>query len=576
MIKKTTTADTLIETFADNGIKIFPVKPSSKHPAVDGWPEKATTNEKLIRKWWAENPDYNVGILLGPGSGACDIEFDSEEGRETADRLLADLPTIAYTSARSTHRLYRMPESPDVPKKAKIDVQGLEIRLGYKAAFSVAPPSTHPSGAQYKWVEGCSLGEIDIAEFPKSVLDLIKSEHTDSTDNGPAAANEGERGREGELLKYSLDSLDDIPEGNRHSELCRTYGQDLKRHGNSPELTASLFEAGHRIGLPATEIRNEVFPISYRDERSRQSNTGSKFVSLREVAASVKKEIEEETTAKPFYCGDGEFEKFCLLPKTITLIGAQPGTGKTALVTQMVFDALKHDPSLSALIANVEVCPQMLFKRQLSRYAAVGFSKIICGDLSSQEKVELLEAEQELNSLNVAFDSRPLNVDFILDRCMESKPDIVVLDYAQRFISRENGGSDKDIVAVMQMARRIADLDAAVILVSATNRHSSGKPDLAAFRDSSELEYGADDAFIMTGDHSCQSIRLTHLKARSRMKKNIELEFYGQFQRFESPQYEEEPEQELSDTVQGCEAVESLETVDDSAASEDAQNGGIQ
>ena len=266
-----------------------------------------------------------------------------------------------------------------------------------------------------------------------------------------------------------------------------------------------------------------------------------KFVTLNDIADVVAQEIKDGTTTKPIWCGKGEFEKFCLLPETITLIGAQPGLGKTALVTQLVFEALSKKPELSALIANVEVSPEMLFKRQLSRCAAVDFNKILQGEFEEDEKAKLMEKEAALRTLKVTFDSRPYNVDLIEDHCGENNFDIVVIDYAQRFISQSNVGGDREVVAVMKSARQIANNGAAVIVVSATNRGSNGKPGLASFRDSSELEYGADDAYIMEdspAEHG-KIIRLTHLKARSRCRQDIELAFYGQFQRFDSLQSEE-------------------------------------
>ena len=178
-----------------------------------------------------------------------------------------------------------------------------------------------------------------------------------------------------------------------------------------------------------------------------------------------------------------------------------------------------------------------MFKRQLARCASIDLKKILHGELDADENKKLLEKEAALRSLKITFDSRPHDVDLIEDHCDEEGLDIVVLDYAQRFISRKNAGKEREVAAVMQSARQIANCGSAVIVVSATNRSSNGRRDLAAFRDSSELEYGADDAYIMESspaDGDGQIIRLTHLKARSRMRQDIELAFYGQFQRFSS------------------------------------------
>ena len=103
----------------------------------------------------------------------------------------------------------------------------------------------------------------------------------------------------------------------------------------------------------------------------------------------------------------------------------------------------------------------------------------------------------------------------------------------------------------MQEARHIADLGIAVIVISATNRESqkSGSNQLCSFRDSGELEYGADDAYVMTStavDKDLSNVDLAHVKARSRQKQDITLNFYGAYQRFESPAVQQAPKVEVN------------------------------
>ena len=162
--------DQIIADFTKHGIKVFPVhgvvdgkctcgNPKcgsvGKHSVVGKWQESATLDEEQISKWWTKNPKWNVGILLGPESGICDIEFDDDEGKATAEELLSDIATPAYKSSRSVHRLFRLPKS-EALSGAMTKVKGLEIRLGFNPAYSVAPPSQHKSGSKYQWIEGCS------------------------------------------------------------------------------------------------------------------------------------------------------------------------------------------------------------------------------------------------------------------------------------------------------------------------------------------------------------------------------------------------------------------------------------
>ena len=55
---------------------------------------------------------------------------------------------------------------------------------------------------------------------------------------------------------------------------------------------------------------------------------------------------------------------------------------------------------------------------------------------------------------------------------------------------------------------------------------------MAAFRDSSEIEFGTDDAYILTTGKEPSERVLKHLKSRNGEGRDIELEFDGAVQRF--------------------------------------------
>ncbi len=95
----------------------------------------------------------------------------------------------------------------------------------------------------------------------------------------------------------------------------------------------------------------------------------------------------------------------------------------------------------------------------------------------------------------------------------------------------------------MDYLRQFADNGTAVIVVSAIGRTKDSKGrssyagdglNLASFRESSELEFGADDAFILTPDDDDQgdAVTLRHLKSRHGECRDIELTFHRKHQRF--------------------------------------------
>ena len=77
-----------------------------------------------------------------------------------------------------------------------------------------------------------------------------------------------------------------------------------------------------------------------------------------------------------FPVGQGELARIEIGPGLVTLIGGAPGTGKTALVTQLICDALASSPGLRALICNIEMTPAVLLDRQLARLSGIDLSTI--------------------------------------------------------------------------------------------------------------------------------------------------------------------------------------------------------
>ena len=93
----------------------------------------------------------------------------------------------------------------------------------------------------------------------------------------------------------------------------------------------------------------------------------------------------------------------------------------------------------------------------------------------------------------------------------------------------------------MSLIRKFADSGSCVFVVSALSRqkNAAGRSGydaenltMAAFRDSSEIEFACDDAFILTTGNDPNERNLKHLKARNGECKDIALEFDGAVQRF--------------------------------------------
>jgi putative DNA primase/helicase len=162
-------------------------KEKGKHPASAQGQKDATTDVGTIETWWAENPHYNIGVFAKP-SGFFVIDIDPRNGGDKSilkleERALGELPptveaiTGEYNTdggpKRGRHLLYRC--SPDEKFIANFNKEGLPgIDVKHNGYILIAP-SRHFSGHCYEWKDGHEPWNMEIAEAPEELLNVIRS-----------------------------------------------------------------------------------------------------------------------------------------------------------------------------------------------------------------------------------------------------------------------------------------------------------------------------------------------------------------------------------------------------------------
>lgn len=246
--------------------------------------------------------------------------------------------------------------------------------------------------------------------------------------------------------------------------------------------------------------------------------------------------------------GTGELGRIEIGPRLVTLIGGAPGAGKTALVMQWVLDALAITPGLRALICNVEMSPSVLLDRQLARLSGIDLTAIRHRRLTAGHGDAIARGIDTLDALadRLAFLSPRFDLRNVAASADAHGAGLIVLDYIQRFGAAGSHDDHRGAVSeTMSYIRQFADAGVAIIVVAALARSKdkAGRSSytdglsLASFRETSELEYGADDAFILAvngeiGDSPSLPVSLKHLKSRHGETRDIALTFDRPHQRF--------------------------------------------
>ena len=192
-----------------------------------------------------------------------------------------------------------------------------------------------------------------------------------------------------------------------------------------------------------------------------------------------------------------------LQPSSMTIIGARPGTGKTAFALGILVHvgAVVKRP---ALYFSLEMSRQELAERILASTARIDSSKLRTGDLSDADWNRAHEAFGYLQSAKVFIDDNPsLTVMDVRARARRIKQQngdlgVVIVDYLQLMSSR--GRAENRQVEVSDMSRSLKilarELQCPVIALSQLSRkleeRADKRPMMSDLRESGSLEQDAD------------------------------------------------------------------------------------
>lgn len=239
------------------------------------------------------------------------------------------------------------------------------------------------------------------------------------------------------------------------------------------------------------------------------------------------------------------FRDLDMRPGRLMLFGGAPGGGKTAALLHVGIDLLRLNPSARLLVCNVEMHATLLVERIASRLSAVPLGAIINRSATPAELGRLRAAVNALGPIagRLAFLNAPHSLEHVAEGATAFGADVLILDYIQR-IGVGDGSKDRreQLEAAATVIRRFCDQGAAVLVASAVARQkgNSGSTyrglNLASFRGSSELEYGADAAYLLEADDAGH-ITFRCEKNRFGEVKDIVTRFEGSTQTFSAPPF---------------------------------------
>ena len=234
-----------VKYLASIGMRMHPLLSKNKVPIVKDWQVKATVDEGMIEQWASIHKGCNWGLATGEGSKVFVVDIDvKDHGEKTWAKLLkansAPETVTVQTGSGGMHYYFQFPKNLDIRNSAGKIGKGIDIRGN--GGQVVVPPSIHPNGNSYVWVEGHSPRDLKPAKAPKWLLELIKDNQ--GAGNGAVIGGPLEKGeRNDAIYSHALALAEQKVEQSfalaTMKEWLRTQGQDI----SDDEITATVESA---------------------------------------------------------------------------------------------------------------------------------------------------------------------------------------------------------------------------------------------------------------------------------------------------------------------------------------------
>jgi hypothetical protein len=218
--------------YLDRGWSVTPIRPRDKRPLSRWQRYQALPPARAeVERWFAEHPDAGVGIVTGAVSGLVVLDIDPKHGGDEALAALAHRhgppgPTVEAVTGGGGRHFYFAAPGGGIRNRAGL-AQGIDLRGD--GGYIVAPPSIHPSGQPYRWIEGRSPFEFPLAPLPRWVLRMS------------GAGGSGRRPEDWRALVRK-----GVGEGTRNTTIASLTGH-LLWHGVDPGVALELMLAWNRL-----------------------------------------------------------------------------------------------------------------------------------------------------------------------------------------------------------------------------------------------------------------------------------------------------------------------------------------
>jgi replicative DNA helicase len=223
-------------------------------------------------------------------------------------------------------------------------------------------------------------------------------------------------------------------------------------------------------------------------------------------------------------------------PGEMTVIGARPGTGKTAFALKIAYDLARQNKNI--YFVSREMTDIQITKRFLSKVGRVSNGKIKNSTLEQGDWDALVKAMAEISRLPIKLDCKTSYIeDIYLKVASQKDVDCLIIDYLQLLQTREKAQSRDREIGIITRTLKVMNLDLniPIFVLSQLNREGTKEPTLANLRESGNIEQDFDNVvFLHNKDEEHNGVRSLKLIVAKHRNGNL-----GKYDIFFEPDYME-------------------------------------
>lgn len=284
------------------------------------------------------------------------------------------------------------------------------------------------------------------------------------------------------------------------STAMKSYADAVIKDWRARE-TKSLFQ---RVSLRSCDIDNSIAEVLTRLEEIQENKT-VRSKTMKQIVAENKgnyfnEHVGEGLIKTGFYRTDdclGGLEG-----GDVTVIGARPGVGKSAIVTQMIGQMAEKGYNIGYY--NLEMNESQVYERFVSRMSEIGLTRVRRAKaFLGGEKEAFDKANETLSGYSITISTGAKSVSEIRAECRHQRYDVIVIDYLQLIkADRRFGNRASEVGDISKAIKALAmELHVPIIVLSQLNRISemreTKEPTMAELRESGDVEQDASNIILL-------------------------------------------------------------------------------